>query len=113
MLTTKIGKELRPRPGGAGDGVDAGAQCLPWVQGDPCDWPDPDASRGQEGKHKAPLLNDVPAECVAMMHPMATRTSTRPPPFPASTPCPYNRTGADVVCHDLIRLSKFIIVPPH
>jgi hypothetical protein len=29
------------------------------------------------------------------------------PPFPASTPCPY-RTGADGVCHCLIRLSKII-----
>src|SRR5712692_5175667 len=32
------------------------------------------------------------------------RTSTRPPPFPTSAPCPY-RTGPR---HSFIRLSKFI-----
>ena len=40
---------------------------------------------------------------------VATRTSTRPPPVPASTPCPY-RTRADVSNHFPNRLSKIIRV---
>jgi hypothetical protein len=36
-----------------------------------------------------------------------TRTSTRPPPIPASAPCPY-RTRANVARDSPIRLSKFI-----
>ncbi len=36
-----------------------------------------------------------------------TRTSTRPPPFSTSTPCPY-RTEADLPNHSPIRLSKII-----
>jgi len=35
----------------------------------------------------------------------ATRTSTRPPPFSTSTPCPY-RTQADIPTHSPIRLAK-------
>ncbi len=34
--------------------MDAGAWCLSWVQGDPLASPDPDASCGQQDKHKAP-----------------------------------------------------------
>src|SRR5260370_31463376 len=37
----------------------------------------------------------------------ASRTSTRPPPFSTSTPCPY-RTEADVCHHSPIRSSTFI-----
>src|SRR5258708_5190198 len=39
----------------------------------------------------------------------ASRTSTRPPPFSTSTPCPY-RTEADIPNHSPIRLSKIIRV---
>src|ERR1700730_8602420 len=38
---------------------------------------------------------------------IATRTSTRPPPVPASAPCPY-RTRADVSRNYPIRLSNII-----
>ena len=38
---------------------------------------------------------------------VATRTSTRPPPFPTSAPCPY-RTRTNVFSHYPIRSSKFI-----
>src|SRR5260221_7574886 len=37
----------------------------------------------------------------------ATRTSTRPPPFSTSTPCPY-RTEAGIPNHFPIRLAKII-----
>ena len=37
----------------------------------------------------------------------ATRTSTRPPPFSTSTPCPY-RTEAGIPNHSPIRLAKII-----
>jgi|SRR5260221_7449396 len=42
-------------------------------------------------------------------HRHATRTSTRPPPFSTSTPCPY-RTQADIPTHSPIWLSKIIRV---
>jgi hypothetical protein len=42
-----------------------------------------------------------------LMHRLASRTSTRPPPIPSSTPCPY-RT---MTVHDRSCLLKLIISP--
>src|SRR5205807_799374 len=51
-------------------GVDVGALCLSWV-----------------GNHD-PFEDHIPRTNRG-----ATRTGTRPPPFPASTPCPYRSAG--------------------
>src|SRR5581483_9213951 len=42
----------------------------------------------------------------------ATRTSTRPPPRPASSPCPYRTLGRKRPYHSPIRLSKIIQTTP-
>ena len=65
-------------------GVDAGALCLPYPRAGAMRWLDP-----------------------TLTNRLATRTSTRPPPVSASTPCPYS-FGANGLYNYSIRLSKFI-----
>ena len=44
---------------------------------------------------------------IPLMNPMASRTSTRPPPIPASTPCPYltiiHKCGRNDSCPGMMR----------
>jgi len=85
-IADRIGEEKHPascRDKGRG-WVDVGALCLSSV-GD-------DSSASPHGTRTNHVL---------------TRTSTRPPPFSTSTPCPY-RTGAGIPFHSPMRSAIFI-----